>query len=47
MVETPSLDIPTAIAAVLVSLLGNYGKERFHRLRHNIAAEHQSQIDWY
>jgi L-fucose isomerase-like protein len=47
MVNLPSIDVPTAIAAVILTLIGGYIKERFQRWRRNIASERQSQIDWY
>lgn len=47
MVSLPSIDIPTAIAAAILTLVGGYIKERFQRWRRNVASQRQSHIDWY
>lgn len=47
MVTLPSIDVPTAIAAAVLTLLGNQGMRAYFRKKDNITNEIDNEIEWY
>lgn len=47
MVDLPSIDLPTAIAATILAVGGNWAKDELLRYRDKIREKKDKKIEWY